>query len=255
MRFGLVGFGRMGRLIDRMARDGGHAREWIVSPLEDEAIDLEVACAHGADVAFEFTEPGVAEGNVRKLLQAGIPVVCGTTGWTIPDDLDAIARKHNVAFLQADNFSLGIQWMRRVTAMLSMWSGAEGSFRPWIHERHHQQKIDAPSGTARMLASVIEEADPRGLKPVLLPTAGKLPESGFPVTATRVGVDPGMHTVGWDGPYESIQWTHQARGREGFASGAVQVSEWIVGRKGTFTIDAVLDAWVGELSAAGEETQ
>ena len=183
-----------------------------------------------------------------------MPVVCGTTGWDVPENLDSLARQHDVAFLQADNFSLGIQWMRRVTAMLSGWSGAEGSFRPWIHERHHQLKIDAPSGTARMLAGVIEKADPRGLKAVMMPVEGKLPQDGFPVTATRAGVEPGLHIVGWDGPYESIQWTHQARGREGFASGAVQVAEWLVGRKGMFTIDAVLDAWVDGPPEGGGDT-
>lgn len=238
MKFGIVGYGKMGRAIEAAARERGHDVVWIV---EGASAFGDASSRADSDAVFEFTRPEAARANVEALLVAGHSVVCGTTGWSVPDAFDRLATERGVAFLQADNFSLGVTWLRRLVASLAAWSGEQGEFTPWIHERHHAAKRDAPSGTARMLASTVAEADPR--RPRAAPgETSPLPPGAFTVSANRAGHEPGTHTVGFDGPHESIELTHRARGRGGFASGAVVAAERLAGRVGRWTLDAVLDA-------------
>lgn len=217
MRLAIVGYGRMGRAIEAVAISRGHEVASRGS--------VEAALAGDVAAAFEFTRPDVASANVRALLAGGVPVVCGTTGWDPSDpEVARAAAEGGVAAVVAPNFSPGMNLFARIVRDAAGMLVARGLYDPWIVERHHGGKRDAPSGTALRLAGAIEEA------------SGRRP----PVAAIRAGHEPGLHAIGFDGEHDAIELTHRARGRSGFALGAVLAAEWLPGRKGIHAFDAVL---------------
>lgn len=251
MNYAIIGYGRMGRAVDEQAAARGHRRLAIVDdPAADAALDP--AAVFGSEVAFEFTVADVAERNITVLLASGISVVCGTTGWQPSAALERVARSADAALVVAPNFSVGVNLFFRIVAQAARTLGALGLHDPYVHEAHHSGKLDAPSGTAKRLASILVAADPR-LDAVLEGhPSGRLPRGTLQVVSTRAGAEPGTHRVGFDGEHDLITLEHRARGRTGFALGAVLAGEWIVGRKGLLTFDEVLDGVLqGDLSAEG----
>ncbi|HEX4825450.1 MAG TPA: dihydrodipicolinate reductase C-terminal domain-containing protein [Candidatus Polarisedimenticolaceae bacterium] len=217
MKYALVGHGKMGRAIDEAAGARGHRRVAVV----DRAGSLSRARLAGADVAFEFTEPRSAEAHVVALLGRGISVVCGTTGWDAKSAaIERAAKRGRAAAIVAPNFSVGVNIFYALVREAAKRSLAAG-YDPWIAEWHHKAKRDAPSGTARRLAALVGSKD-------------------LPVAAVRAGHEPGRHAVGFDGAHDTIVLTHQARGREAFAAGAVLAAEWLKGKKGIHEFDEVL---------------
>jgi 4-hydroxy-tetrahydrodipicolinate reductase len=178
------------------------------------------------DAAIDFSFPDAVPVNVPVLARLGINVVIGTTGWS---SREAEVRKAvgdaGTAVVAAPNFSTGVVLFEALVARAAKLFAAQDEFGAWLHEAHHAMKKDAPSGTALSLKRVMEEA-------------------GFPrpidVSSTRVGYVPGIHTVGFDGPAESITLTHTARDRSAFARGALGAARWIKGRRGWFTMYDVL---------------
>ena len=250
MRYALIGYGRMGRAVDEQARARGHERTAIVDgagAAVPGATEL-----HGARVAFEFTTPDAAERNIRGLLEAGSSVVCGTTGFEPRPALAEVAEAAGVGLLIAPNFSIGVQLFFRAVGETARAFATLELYDAFVQEEHHRAKLDAPSGTARRLASILLEADPRLERVVEGHARGPLPQGALSVVATRAGFEPGTHRVGFDGPHDRVTLEHRARGREGFALGAVLAAEWLVGRRGRHEFDEVLDAIVrGELRAQG----
>jgi 4-hydroxy-tetrahydrodipicolinate reductase len=248
----IVGNGRMGRAIDAQAAERGHQRVGLVegrSAREDDSA-LSPRQVAGADVAFEFTVPAAAEANVAALLGAGVPTVCGTTGWQpSPQLLDLIA-KAQAGLVLAPNFSLGMNLFFRIVKDASRRSGALGLYDPYIEEVHHRGKRDVPSGTARRLADLLLESDPRLTEVREGHPDGALPVGTLQVVGIRSGSDPGTHTVVFDGAQDVITLSHRARGREGFALGAILAAEWLGTRRGSHTFDSVLDEIL-----EGERTQ
>ncbi len=241
MRVALVGYGRMGRAIEAAARSRGHEVVAIVDRRAEGALrTLDPGRLEGAEAAFEFTEPGSAREHVIGLLEAGIGVVCGTTGWNAEDRAvaEAAARGGSAAVI-APNFSVGMNLFLRVAAEAARRLLPTGLYDPHVLESHHRGKVDAPSGTAlalaRILASVGGEEIVRGIpeRPV--------PRGAIHVASVRAGHEPGSHTVGFDGEHDEILLIHRARGRTGFAAGAVLAAEWLPGRTGRYGFDAVLD--------------
>lgn len=227
MRVALVGCGRMGKAIGNAAVARGH--EVVARVVRGPAVEVAEACA-GTDVAFEFTEPAAAEANVAALVGRGVSTVCGTTGWTPGPELSTLAEKRGAGLIVAPNFSLGVQMFYRLVGEAARCAGKLRRYDAWVHERHHRAKRDAPSGTARRLADLLRPAFPELAEP----------------TATRAGHEPGLHTVGLDGPEDAIELTHAARGREGFAVGAVVAAEWLVGRSGVFSFEQVVEALLSD---------
>lgn len=249
MNYAIVGLGRMGRAIDAAARDRGHRRVAVVDPAargRGVARSIEPSRLDGVDVAFEFTVPESAEANVVALLRAGVPVVCGTTGWTPGRAVRAAARDGDAAAVVAPNFSVGMNLFYRVVREAARRYGAIGLHRPYVWEHHHDGKVDAPGGTALALAETVRRADPR--RPAIVAGAfeGRLPDGALHVAAVRAGHEPGTHVVGFDGPYDAVRLEHRARGREGFAAGAVLAAEWLTAerRDGVHAFGAVLDELV-----------
>jgi 4-hydroxy-tetrahydrodipicolinate reductase len=222
LRIAIVGYGRMGHAVEAAARARGHeiaAALDIGDPLTPERLGR-------PDVAIEFTAPAAAPGNITQLIEAGIPVVSGTTGWEaeLPGIIELV-KARNGALLHATNFSVGVQLFCRAAADVARRLAEHAGFDGFIVEEHHAGKLDAPSGTALTLRKAVAAADPT--RP-------------YPVTSVRAGVIPGIHRLAYDGPYETITLEHVARSRDGFAAGAVAAAEWLPGRRGVFTFEKML---------------
>jgi 4-hydroxy-tetrahydrodipicolinate reductase len=225
MRFGIVGAGKMGCEIEAMAGRRGHDVVWrLDSRTNAGAAGLTPERLSQADVVFEFTNPAAAPPNLEALGRAGATVVCGTTGWD--RDLSKITedfRAGGGALVHAANFSVGVRHffeLAKVAAALYPPAG----YAPFLVEEHHAEKRDAPSGTARKIARIVEEGS--GEKP--------------PVSSVRAGTIPGTHRLVFESPEDEVELVHRARGRAGFAKGAVWAAERIAGRRGVFEFGELL---------------
>ncbi len=239
----LIGCGKMGREITKLAEESGLRIAAFVDPGKDGcAAEINPVVLSDAEVCLEFTSPDQAVSNIKACAEAGKDIVVGTTGWY--ERLEEVADKiHSagVGLVYARNFSIGVHLFNRII------SAAAGLFDPYtqydcgIEETHHAAKKDAPSGTALMIASTIirkssrkdaikSEPPPDGLKP-----------NELLIASSRVGTAPGTHTVVFDGVSDAIELTHRARSRAGFAEGALLAASWIHGRKGIYTFEDVLD--------------
>ena len=246
MRIAIVGYGRMGHEVETVAAERGHEISRIVDPEIDPALtrgalhatELTTEGLRGCDVAIEFSLPDAVSGNVRTYAQAMVPAVIGTTGW-----LDALSEAESVveaagsALVYGSNFSIGAHIFFRLAAQAGALVRDLDEYDLLIHELHHRYKKDSPSGTALTLAEAVLAEVPRKTR---VQTA-RLDRTPAPdelhVSSTRGGSIPGTHTLYLDSPADTIEVTHRARTRSGFALGAVRAAEWIVGRKGLFTVD------------------
>lgn len=245
MNLGLVGYGRMGRAVREAALERGHRIVWIVDPgARGSGIRRRLAGTDlaKAEVAVEFTVPAAAEANVVALLRAGIPTVCGTTGWNHGSrPVRAAAREGGTGAVIAANFSPGMNLLYRLVREAAALLGASGLYDPYVFESHHRGKADAPSGTALRLADLVSEADPRHPRPRTGPLDGAIGVGEMHVSSIRAGADPGRHTVGFEGAHDAISLTHRSRSRSALALGAILAAEWVRGRKGIHGFDRVLD--------------
>jgi len=222
----VIGTGRMGRSVQAALDARGHTVAAMVGSHENAGgAALVPARLIGVDIALEFTTPGTAPANVARLLAAGVPVVCGTTGWEdqIPS-LEALARARQGALLIAANFSIGVHVMLRAARTMAAAFQNRPEFEGLIIETHHRLKRDAPSGTGLAIQRAAKDA------------AGKV----IPITSIRVGAVPGTHQLRYEGPFESLSLEHVARDRSVFGAGAVLAAEWLVGRTGVYTFEDVL---------------
>jgi 4-hydroxy-tetrahydrodipicolinate reductase len=220
VRLLLVGHGKMGRLIEKLAPEHGCEIAGIAEV--DRPIAELVARAGHVDVAVDFSQPNAVLGNLRELASRRISVVLGTTGWAAEErELRALAGTAGIGVLAAANFSLGMHVFALVVEEAARRFGALHGVGAWIHEAHHAAKVDAPSGTALMLRRVIEDAG-----------------YGRPldVSSTRAGYFPGTHEVGFDAVAETVTLTHTVRDRAVFAHGALEAAKWLKGRQGWFTM-------------------
>jgi 4-hydroxy-tetrahydrodipicolinate reductase len=244
MNYALVGRGRMGCAVERLAGERGHRLALVVDPTPGEGApsvsSIREADFTGIDVAFEFTLPGEAAGNVEALVAAGVAVVCGTTGWVPDPRLGRVAKERNIGVIVAPNFSVGVNLFFMVVRDAAARFGAAGGYDDWILESHHRGKADAPSGTARQLAKIISDADPRSPGVVEGNPEGSLPRETIHVASLRAGHEPGMHAVGFDSLHDEVELRHRLRNRDGLALGAVLAAEWIDGKAGLFDFQPVL---------------
>jgi len=257
VRILLVGYGRMGRTVERLARADGHEVVGRVDPggAEGTVWPLERAPLELADVAIEFTTPAAAPDGLVALAEAGLDTVSGTTGWgeALPRVADAV-RAAGTGLLYASNFSLGVAlFLRAARALAGLVDGvgrAGERYDVAIHEVHHRHKLDHPSGTAVSLAEAVLGALPAKQRWAAGPPSGAADPSVLHVTSARVGEVPGSHALLVEGRDDRIELRHDARGREGFARGALAAAAWVRGRHGVFTLDDLLaEAWSGATDA------
>jgi 4-hydroxy-tetrahydrodipicolinate reductase len=216
----IVGYGKMGKMVDEMAAGQGFEVVGRVDVGRDEWTD--------ADVAVDFTTAAAVEANFQKYVDRRLRVVIGTTGLgDASHKLQALAASSGLGVVAAANFSIGVNIFQMIAADAAKMMQAHPQFGAWIHEAHHATKRDAPSGTALTLRDAMVAA---GF------------DRPIDVSSTRAGTIPGVHTIGFDGPSDTIELTHTARDRRGFAAGALLAAKWIHGRSGWFTMQDVLRA-------------
>jgi len=227
MKIALIGYGAMGKIVERLATERGHQIAGVIdeSCASLSAVDL-ADKLRGADVAIDFSAADAVERNVEVCVAAGVPLVEGTTGWQEQRSaIERIVHEGGGAFVFGANFSIGVNLFYRIADFTAELFSKFPEYEAFIEERHHSRKKDAPSGTALKLKEVVSRHI----------------EREFSVAATRAGNIPGTHTVGFDGPADQITLTHTARTREGFASGSLLAAEWIVGKKGFYEFSEVID--------------
>lgn len=228
MKLALIGYGKMGKTIERIAQERGHKIVSIIDINNQE--DFSSAAFRSADVAIEFTTPGVATQNYRRAFEAGVAVVSGTTGWTqeIPE-IKTLIETRGYTLFWASNFSIGVNIFMALNKYLARIMNGFPNYDVSMEETHHIHKLDAPSGTAITLAEGILEE----LQRKISWTVGK-PESEqeLVIKAFREGEVPGIHSVIYESEVDSIRITHDAKSREGFALGAVLAAEFTQGKKG-----------------------
>lgn len=232
MKIAIIGHGKMGRMIEDIARRRGHE---IVAVIDrDTPLKIDSPEFRSADVAIEFTMPSAAEANVREALKQGVPVVCGTTGWG-----DALNRLRgemtpDQALMWSGNYSLGVNIFFAVNRYLAKIMADFPQYIPDMVETHHIHKLDHPSGTALMLADQIVTASP-----TLSGWSEEPAENKLLINHIRHGEVPGIHRITWESDVDSISIEHSAKSRAGFALGAVMAAEWMKGRKGYHSVDEI----------------
>jgi len=230
MKLSLIGYGKMGKIIERIARERGHEIVCVIDI--DNRQDFESAAFRSADAAIEFTVPDMAIDNYRRAFAAGVPVVSGTTGWTAQlPALKAEIEEMGYTLFWSSNFSIGVNIFMAVNKYLARLMNSFPEYNASMTEIHHTQKLDAPSGTAITLAEgILENLDRKNF---WTKETEKNPNE-LVIKSIREGQVPGIHTITYESTADIISITHDAKNREGFALGAVLAAEFIVGKKGFF---------------------
>jgi 4-hydroxy-tetrahydrodipicolinate reductase len=236
MKIALIGYGKMGHAIEEIAVSRGHniVLKVSIDNLEDNTVDK----IRQADVAIEFTGPESAFGNILRCLEAGVPVVSGSTGWLERlEDVKSACQQRKGAFLYASNFSVGVNIFFEVNRRLADLMAPHPDYEVRVTEIHHTEKKDSPSGTAITLAEQILEKIPRKKEWVnhISDNLDKLE-----ILSERIDPAPGTHRIEYDSEIDSIEIIHTAHSRKGFALGAVLAAEYIKGKSGLFRMSDVL---------------
>ena len=221
MKIALIGYGKMGHMIESIALERGHEIVCIID--QNNLCDFESEAFASADVAIEFTTPQTAEQNIRRAWAVGVPVVCGTTGWNVEPLKQQLLcnstqplHHPTPSLMWSSNYSIGVNILFALNRQLAKLMVAYPNYTPHMTEVHHIHKLDAPSGTAKTLQEAIGEER--------LPIAD--------IESIRDGEVPGIHTVVWDSEVDTISISHSAKSRKGFALGAVIAAEWMKGKIG-----------------------
>ena len=226
-RVAIIGDGKMGQAISQLALEKGWTVTAVIGEKENVAgAGISARSLGNAEVAVEFTQPDAAAANVTACLRAGIPIVVGTTGWyDALNDVSRTAKETGTALLWSPNFSLGVNVMIELSRYAGTLMRTLEGFDAHIVETHHTRKKDAPSGTAIAIAKAASDALERPI----------------PTTSVRTGSVPGTHELIFDGTFEQLSISHLARDRRVFAEGALKAADWLVGRKGIFTMRDMLE--------------
>jgi 4-hydroxy-tetrahydrodipicolinate reductase len=231
MKIALIGYGAMGKCIERLAVERGHEKVVIVNE-SHKGLDAQqlAETLKIADVAIDFSAANAVRRNVEACMLADLPLVEGTTGWIEEKaEIERIVNDANGAFVYAANFSIGVNLFYCIVAEAVASIAKFPEYEAFIEEQHHSNKKDAPSGTALKLKEIVSEHFKIG-----------------EIAATRAGRIPGTHRVGFDSEADQILLTHTARSRDGFALGAIKAAEWIVGRQGVYEFTEVIDEILGK---------
>lgn len=235
----MIGYGKMGKAIEKVALERGHQIAGVLDMHNME--DWPKYSNASVDVAIEFTQPNSAVGNLKRCMEAGIPVVCGTTGWLQEKpSVDRFCQEKGGALLQATNFSIGVNIFFALNKRLAELMHGQGQYKPKMHETHHTEKKDAPSGTAITLAEGIIAHHSSIKNWHLTNERPQANADSLPITAFRIDPAPGTHQIFYESAVDTIEIAHTAHSREGFALGAVVAAEWLCGKKGVFTMQDVL---------------
>jgi 4-hydroxy-tetrahydrodipicolinate reductase len=230
MKIALLGYGKMGKVIEQIAVERGH--EIVLKKSSSNTFEG----LKNADVAIDFSIPTTAVNHITECFNTNIPVICGTTGWLEHyNEMEALCQQKNGSFIYASNFSLGVNVFFELNNHLAKIMNNLKQYQVSMEEIHHTQKLDAPSGTAISLANGIIENSSYNKWTLENPK-----ENELHIEAKRIENVPGTHSVFYDSNVDQIEIKHTAHSREGFALGAVVAAEWLAGKKGVFTMKDVL---------------
>jgi 4-hydroxy-tetrahydrodipicolinate reductase len=234
MRIALIGYGKMGREIEAIAREQGET----IACVFDSKRPASAADLSTVDVCIEFSTPSVVLSNIRAAIAARKAIVVGTTGWHrhLPELKEEV---RDSGLLYSANFSLGMNIFQRIVARAGELMENAPEYDPFIHETHHRLKADSPSGTALRLGEILLGRISRKKRVLSETSSGKIAADALHVTSTRAGHVTGTHVVGFDSDADLIELRHVAKNRRGFALGALTAARWLHGRKGIYTMDDV----------------
>lgn len=239
MKIALIGYGNMGRSVERAARERGHSIVGIFDIKGDHT--LTPAALVEAEVAIDFSSAAAVLDTTHICVVAGVPIVVGTTGWS--DSIDDVRRivekdgRNDVGFLWSPNFSIGVYMYLKIVAYAAQLADGAEEYDVWGHEIHHSGKADSPSGTAKALETILLAAIKRKKTVVEEKLDRKREDSEIHFSSVRGGPVNFGHTIAFDSAADRILLTHEARSRDGYALGAVKAAEWLRGRKGFFSMD------------------
>ncbi len=236
MRICLIGYGKMGQAIEKIAIQMGHTISFRID--KDNGPDIQLIEQSNTDVAIEFTQPSSAINNIQFCFDRNIPVVSGTTGWLSRwKEIEDACKVKAGTLLYASNFSLGVNIFFELNKHLAKLMSNFPQYKAQIEEIHHTQKLDAPSGTAITLAEGIIANHPEYSSWSKQETNDL---HSIPIKSLRIDPAPGTHTIIYNHEIDTLEIKHTAHSREGFAAGAVMAAEWLVGKKGIFTMQEML---------------
>ncbi len=236
MKIALIGYGKMGQAIEAIALDRGH--EVVLKVNIENVEDNTIEKIQQADVAIEFTGPESAFDNIIRCIDAGVPVVSGSTGWLSRyEEAKEYCTRNNSALLYASNFSVGVNIFFAINKQLAALMAPHPGYNVWMKEIHHTEKKDAPSGTAITLAEQVIERNDH--KKQWVNHESRQPED-LVILSERVDPAPGTHVITYTSPIDDIEIRHTAHNRKGFATGAVLAAEFLKGKKGVYGMSDVL---------------
>ncbi|MEX0979655.1 MAG: 4-hydroxy-tetrahydrodipicolinate reductase [Gemmatimonadota bacterium] len=251
MKIALIGYGRMGRAVEDIARERGHTitariRRSDAAP----GAGITQESMEGADVAIDFSSPEAALPNIRRTAALGIDTVVGTTGWQASSlQLRRIVEEGGIGLIHSPNFSVGVHLFLRLVRQAGSLANRVEEYDPHLVETHHRHKRDHPSGTALRAAEILlDEVDRKNRWEEVQAGTGTPAPQALQIAVARAGENPGVHVLGLDGVDDRIEIRHEARTRGGFARGAVAAAEWVHGRKGLFS----MEDWLGEHLGSSE---
>lgn len=235
-RIALLGYGAMGRELERLAPQQGCE----VVAIFDEEHPLTLSAPTTFDVAIDFSQPSAVEQNVRTMCVLGKPIVIGTTGWDdVRSEIERCCHEHGVGMIYGSNFSVGVQIFYHLVREASFYAEKQPDYDIMLHEWHHKRKKDSPSGTALKAASIIVEEVTRKNHLVIDAQQQPIAPDALHVTSTRGGEIVGTHHMILDSVFDSIEITHRAKNRSGFAIGALMAAKWISDKHGVFDFTAM----------------
>jgi 4-hydroxy-tetrahydrodipicolinate reductase len=243
LRIALIGYGKMGKEIEQICIKRGHTIHLIAD--HENPLEKNLAALKSANVAIEFSEPGSAFSNVTLCAKSGVPVICGTTGWNEKlEEAKQIVNDNSTALLWSSNFSIGVNLFFEINKQLARLMNSYPAYVPEISETHHVHKKDAPSGTAITTAEgIISNVDSLDSWKGRMNTDENtsIGSNFLPIISFREDEVPGTHEVVYRSEVDEIKLSHVAFSRQGFALGAVIAAEWIIGKKGIFAIQNILE--------------
>ncbi len=238
----LIGYGKMGQILETLAAEKGHTITSIVDPFAEGCYkEINQEAISGADVCIDFTHPNVVVNNIKQIAALGKNMVIGTTGWyNQMDDIRQIVEENGVGMIWSGNFSIGVNALFAIAAYAARIFNNLPDYDVLGHEFHHRNKADSPSGTAAMLTDILLKNIDRKQKPVYQMLDRKIEPDELHFSSSRGGAIPGTHMVMFDSLVDTIEIKHTARGREGLASGTLMAAEFIQNKTGFFNIDDLM---------------
>ncbi|MBN1156492.1 4-hydroxy-tetrahydrodipicolinate reductase [Candidatus Woesearchaeota archaeon] len=247
MKLAIIGYGKMGKAVEKIAKEKGHEIIAIIDPNCDSCLkEINENNLRNVETCIDFTSPTAVIENIRRISRLGKNIVVGTTGWYEKmDEVEKIVKDNNIGLIWSGNFSIGVNALFAIVEKAAKIFNNLEEYDVLAHELHHRNKADSPSGTAKMLGKILVDNIDRKKKVVYEMLGRKVAAEEIHFSSTRGGLIPGTHAILFDSAVDTIEITHTARGREGFATGAVMAAEFISGKKGFYSIDDLMKKIIG----------